>query len=152
MPKPSRSRSPKPRSRWRQWGSRTARLRPIQQPASTSSGRQYAPLDAFRLLRVARHFFPGGDFEAKKIDGFTADLVKRYPGISRGKFNFYMRSTIDVVRQYKTWFLASVRGEKFNAFTEMRHALYAANPDSFAGMLTNVAPATFDGWRAENAE
>ncbi|MES3081199.1 GTP pyrophosphokinase [Sphingomonas faeni] len=114
--------------------------------------RQYAPLNAFRLLRIARHFFPGVDFEAKKIDGFTADIVKRHPGISRGKFNFYMRSTIGVVRQYKTWFLASGRGEKFNAFTEMRHALYAANPDSFAGMLTNVARATFDGWRAENAE
>lgn len=113
---------------------------------------QYAPLDAFRLLRIARHFFPGVEFEAKKIDGFTADIVERQPGISRGKFNFYMRSTIGVVRQYKAWFLASGRGEKFNAFTEMRHALYAANPDAFAGMLTNVARETFDGWRAENAE
>ena len=113
---------------------------------------QYAPLDAFRLLRIARHFFPGVEFEAKKIDGFTADIVERQPGISRGKFNFYMRSTIGVVRQYKTWFLASGRGEKFNAFTEMRHALYSANPDAFAGMLTNVARETFDEWRAENSE
>jgi putative GTP pyrophosphokinase len=63
-----------------------------------------------------------------------------------------MRSTIGVVRQYKAWFLASGRGEKFNAFTEMRHALYVANPDAFAGMLTNVARETFDGWCAEIAE
>ena len=113
---------------------------------------QYAPLDAFRLLRIARHFFPGVEFEARKIDGFTADIVERQPGISRGKFNFYLRSTIGLVRQYKAWFLDSGRGEKFNAFTEMRHSLYAANPDAFTGMLTNVARETFDGWRAENAE
>lgn len=112
---------------------------------------QYAPLDAFRLLRIARHFFPEVEFEAKKIDGFTADIVERQPGISRGKFNYYMRSTIGLVRLYKAWFLDSGRGEKFNAFTEMRHALYMANPDAFAGMLTNVARETFDAWRAENA-
>lgn len=113
---------------------------------------QYAPLDAFRLLRIARHFFPGVEFEARKIDGFTADIVERQPGISRGKFNFYLRSTIGLVRQYKAWFLDSGRGEKFNAFTEMRHALYAADPDAFSGMLTNVARGTFDGWRAENTQ
>jgi putative GTP pyrophosphokinase len=113
---------------------------------------QYAPLDAFRLLRIARHFFPGVEFEAKKVDGFTADIIERDPGISRGKFNFYLRSTIGLVRQYKAWFLDSGRGEKFNAFTEIRHALYAANPAAFAGMLTNVARQTFDDWRADNAD
>ncbi|MDB5578894.1 MAG: (P)ppGpp synthetase [Bradyrhizobium sp.] len=46
--------------------------------------------------------------------------------------------------------LASGRGEKFNAFTEMRHALYAANPETFAGMLTNVARDSFDAWLAED--
>lgn len=111
---------------------------------------QYAPLDAFRLLRIARHFFPDVEFEARKVDGFTADVIERQPDISRGKFNFYLRSTIGLVRQYKAWFLESGKGEKFNAFTEMRHALYAANPDAFAGMLTNVARETFDAWLAEN--
>jgi putative GTP pyrophosphokinase len=113
---------------------------------------QYAPLDAFRLLRIARHFFPGVEFEPKKIDGFTADIVERQPGISRGKFNFYLRSTIGLVRQYKAWFIESGRGEKFNPFTEMRHALYVANPEAFASMLTNVARETFDAWRLKNAE
>jgi hypothetical protein len=32
------------------------------------------------------------------------------------------------------------------------HALYAANPDAFAGLLTNFVRETFDGRRAENAE
>jgi ppGpp synthetase/RelA/SpoT-type nucleotidyltranferase len=113
---------------------------------------QYAALDAFRLLRIARHFFPGVEFEPKKIDGFTADVIDREPKISRGKFNHYLRSTIAYVRQYKSWFLESGKGDKFNAFTEMRHALYAANPDIFAGMLTNVARESFDAWRAENEQ
>ncbi|RUU33670.1 (p)ppGpp synthetase, partial [Mesorhizobium sp. M6A.T.Ce.TU.002.03.1.1] len=112
---------------------------------------QYAPLDAFRLLRVARHFFPDVDFEPRKVDGFTAEVIEREPKISRGKFNNYLRSTIGLVRRYKAHFLESGRGEKFNAFTEMRHALYAANPDAFTSMLTNVARESFDAWRAEDA-
>jgi len=111
---------------------------------------QYAPLDSFRLLRIARHFFPDIEFEPRKIDGFTADVIEREPKISRGKFNHYLRSTIGLVRRYKAHFLESGRGEKFNAFTEMRHALYAANPDDFASMLTNVARESFDAWRADD--
>lgn len=126
---------------------------PAEPPAGAVIGRgQFAPLDAFRLLRIARHFFPGVEFEPRKVDGFTADVIEREPGISRGKFNHYLRSTIGMVRQYRAWFIDSGRGEKFNAFTEMRHALYAANPDAFAGMLTNVARETFDGWRADNGQ
>ncbi|MER9138473.1 (p)ppGpp synthetase [Mesorhizobium sp. M0830] len=111
---------------------------------------QYAPLNAFRLLRVARHFFPDVDFEPSRLDGFTAEVIERQPQISRGKFNYYLRSKIGLVRRYKTLFLESGRGDKFNAFTEMRHALYAANPDAFAGMLTNIARENFDTWRAAN--
>ena len=125
---------------------------PAEPPAGADIGRgQYAPLDAFRLLRIARHFFPGVEFEPRKIDGFTADVIEREPNVSRGKFNHYLRSTIGMVHQYKAWFLETGKGEKFNAFTEMRHALYAANPNTYAGMLTNVARETFDAWRAENA-
>jgi ppGpp synthetase/RelA/SpoT-type nucleotidyltranferase len=124
---------------------------PVEPPTGADVERgQYAPLDAFRLLRIARHFFPGVEFEPKKVDGFTADVIEREPKISRGKFNYYLRTTIGLVRQYKAWFIDSGRGEKFNAFTEMRHALYAANPDDFAGMLTNVARETFNAWRVEN--
>jgi putative GTP pyrophosphokinase len=65
--------------------------------------------------------------------------------------NHYLRSTIGLVRRYKAHFLEGGRGEKFNEFTEMRHALYAANPEAFAGMLTNVARESFDAWRAVDA-
>ncbi len=112
---------------------------------------QYAPLNAFRLLRIARHFFPDDDFEPSKLDGFTTEVIEREPDISRGKFNYYLRSYIGLIRRYKAHFLESGRSERFNAFTEMRHALYAANPDAFAGMLTNIARETFDAWRLGNA-
>lgn len=113
---------------------------------------QFAPLDAFRLLRIARHFFPGTEFEPTNIDGFTVEVIEREPNISRGKFNYYLRSTIGLVRRYKEHFLASGKGERFNEFTEMRHASYAANSDLFASMLTNVARESFDAWRAENGD
>lgn len=113
---------------------------------------QYAPLDAFRLLRIARHFFPEVVFDPRQVDGFTTEVIEREPKISRGKFNHYLRSTIGLVRRYKAEFLETGKGDSFNAFTEMRHALYAANPETFDGMLTNVARDTFDAWRAENEQ
>jgi putative GTP pyrophosphokinase len=109
---------------------------------------QYAPLDAFRLLRIARHFFPNEEFDPKKIDGFTAQVIECEPTISRGKFNHYLRSMIGLVRRYRADFLEGGKGERFNAFTEMRHALYAAKPAAFGTMLTNVAREAFDAWRA----
>lgn len=113
---------------------------------------QYAPLNTFRLLRIARHFFPEVEFEPRKIDGFTAEVIEREPNISRGKFNHYLRTSIGLVRHYKAHFLDSGRGTKFNAFTEMRHALYAANRDRFASMLTNIARENFDAWLQDNAQ
>lgn len=106
----------------------------------------------FRLLRIAHHFFPDVEFEPAKIDGFTAEVTVREPSISRGKFNHYLRSVIGLVRRYRAHFLESGRGDKFNAFTEMRHALYAANPEAFATMLTNVARESFDAWRLDDAD
>lgn len=113
---------------------------------------QFAPLDAFRLLRIAQHFFPEEEFEPRKVDGFTAGVVEREPTISRGKFNYYLRSSIALVHRYKAYFLEEGKGERFNAFTEMRHCLYAANPELFSDMLTNVARESFDAWRAKQVE
>lgn len=112
----------------------------------------YAPLNAFRLLRIAQHFFPEEEFDARKIDSFTAEVIEKEPTISRGKFNHYLRSKIGLIHRYRAYFLESGKGERFNPFTEMRHALYAANPDIFATMLTKFSRDNFDQWWAENAE
>lgn len=127
-----------------------------QAPAAADQGQvgdigpgQYAPLDAFRFLRIAHHFFPQFHFEPHKVDGFTAEVVRLEPGISRGKLNFYLRETIGQVRRYKEHFLRSGMGPGFNPFTEMRHCLYAANPASFSSMLRAHARESFDAWRRE---
>ncbi|WP_264424394.1 GTP pyrophosphokinase family protein [Novosphingobium sp. KCTC 2891] len=112
---------------------------------------QYAALDSFRLLRIARHFFPNFEFEPQKVDGFTTEVINRQPGISRGRFNYYLRETIGLVRRYREYFLANGFGDTFNAYTEMRHCLYAANRELFSDMLVNIARERFDTWIADIA-
>ncbi len=123
-------------------------------PARTSTGKRsggYTLLDAFSLLRIAKHFFKDEEFEAHKIDGFTQEVTKLDPGISRGKFNFYLKETIGEVRRYKTYFEAKVDGGTMNSFTVMRHCLYAADCAKFSSMLTDRVRAAFDEWRSTEA-
>lgn len=108
---------------------------------------QFAPLNAFRLLTIACHFFPDFEFAPQNVDGFANEIIERAPGISRGKFNFYLRENIALIHRYKDYFLAENLGDRFNAFTEMRHALYAGNSEVFASLLTNTARENFDKWR-----
>jgi ppGpp synthetase/RelA/SpoT-type nucleotidyltranferase len=119
--------------------------------AGETAPRRYAPLNAFSLLRIARHFFPGHEFEPHKIDGFTRDVVALKPDISRGKFNFYLRETIGEVRRYQAEFEARSDGGSLNPFTVMRHCLYAGDPALFVSLLTDRARESFDAWRADQA-
>ena len=118
--------------------------------AVDAAPRRYAPLNAFSLLRIAKHFFPGQEFEPHKVDGFTQQVIDLKPDISRGKFNFYLRETIGGVRRYKADFEARPEGTPLNPFTVMRHCLYAGDPDVFASLLTDRARESFDAWRAEH--
>lgn len=115
-----------------------------------SAPRKYAPLNAFSLLRIAKHFFPGQEFEPHKVDGFTQQVIDLKPDISRGKFNYYLRETIGEVRRYKADFEARPDGTPLNPFTVMRHCLYAADPALFSSLLTDRARESFDAWRADN--
>jgi putative GTP pyrophosphokinase len=110
--------------------------------------RRYAPLNAFNLQRIAQHFFPGVDFEAHKVDGFTQEIITLKPDISRGKFNFYLTDTIALVKRYQTEFQAG--GDTMNPFTVMRHCLYAADRDAFESVLTDLARDRFDRWLVDN--
>lgn len=122
---------------------------PPQRVPEDRPARRFTPLDAFSLLRIARHFFQNQEFEAHKIDGFTQEVVQLEPTISRGKFNSYLRETISEVRRYKGDFEARPDGGTMNSFTEMRHCLYMANPRNFAPMLTDLARESFDAWLAD---
>lgn len=124
---------------------------PVEPEAAVDAApRRYAPLNAFSLLRIAKHFFPGQEFEPHKVDGFTQQVIDLKPDISRGKFNFYLRETIGEVRRYKADFEVRPEGTPLNPFTVMRHCLYAGDPDVFASLLTDRARESFDAWRAEH--
>lgn len=132
----------------------------VQEPVVDNSGgntsdvepKQYAPLNAFRFLKIAKHFFPDFDFEAHKVDGFTEEIIKCKPGISRGKFNFYMKENIGDVKRYQVDFEASNPSDTLNTYTLIRHCLYAGDPDIFSSMLNNISRESFEKWRSENAE
>lgn len=128
----------------------TAPVAAADVPGAAEVGRgQYAPLNAFRFLKIARHFFPGFEFEAHKVDGFTSEVVQCAPGISRGKFNFYMRENIASVKKYQAEFETNNPNDSFNPYTVIRHCLYAGDPRIFSSMLTNTAREAFERWQAE---
>lgn len=122
------------------------------EPVADTPSRRHAPLNAFSLLRIAKHFFTGAEFDPRKIDGFTQQIVELKPDMSRGKFNYYLRETIGDVRRYKADFEARTEGGTFNPFTVMRHCLYAGDPEIFASLLSDRARANFERWRLGAAD
>ena len=98
---------------------------------------QYSKLTAFSFLKIAKHFFPGFNFEAHKVDGFTQEILDMYPDISRGKFNFYMRENIGKVKSYQIYFEKLKPNDKLNPYTLIRHCLYLGDKIIFANILTN---------------
>lgn len=107
----------------------------------------FAKLDTFRFLRIARHFFPNYEFDPEKADGFTSEVIRHEGSISRGKFNYYLREYITIIKQYRDYLLEKGLSASFNPFTEMRHCLYAAEPELFASMLTTEARKNFEAWQ-----
>lgn len=103
-------------------------------------------LDAFSFLRIARHFFPSYEFEPHKVDGFTQEICSLSPGITRGKFNFYMRESIGIVKRYKAFIENQAGKDQIYPFTTIRHCLYHGSKEVFKNLLTNVARESFDNW------
>ncbi len=107
----------------------------------------YHPLDAFSFLRIANHFFPNFTFDDYKVDGFVHRITDLYPGISRGRFNYYMRETISRVKEYRDEKIKE--GIELNAYTVIRHCLFMADPKRFEFMLNDDIRANFQSWLAE---
>ena len=111
----------------------------------------FAKLNAFSFLKIAKHFFPDYQFEASKADGFTQEILKLKPNISRGKFNFYMRENIAKVKTYQTYFEDQNPSEKMNPFALIRHCLYLGDKEIFSSILTKIARESFDSWLKTNS-
>ncbi len=107
-------------------------------------------LNAFGFLKTARHFFNAFDFHPHKVDGFTQDIAALEPGITRGKFNLYMRENISRVKRYQTFFEEQNTTDKLNPFTMIRHCLYLGSKTNFSSLLSNRARESFELWLSEN--
>jgi putative GTP pyrophosphokinase len=108
---------------------------------------RYARLNAFSFLKIAQHFFPGFAFEPHKVDGFTQDIVRCNPLISRGKFNYYMKENIAKVKSY----ISSSKDEQspdelLSPYSMIRHCLYLGDKEIFSSMLSNDAKSCLDQW------
>ncbi|KPY98153.1 RelA/SpoT domain protein [Pseudomonas syringae pv. spinaceae] len=108
-------------------------------------------LNAFSFLKIAHHFFNEFEFEARKVDGFTEEVVSLEPDLSRGKFNFYMRENISKVKRYKEFFEKNYPSYKFDPYTVIRHCLYLGEKDLFERLLTAQHSEVFDAWLANNS-
>jgi putative GTP pyrophosphokinase len=108
------------------------------------------PLDAFGFLRVAKHFFPTVVFEAHKVDGFTAEIVKISPEITRRDFNECLRHHIARVKRYQVHFEQANPDDALNPYTIIRHCLYLEDKAVFHDMLNNVARESFEHWLSQN--
>lgn len=104
-------------------------------------------LDAFNFLRIARHYFPGHEFDAQRVDLFVDDVRSWAPGITRARFNALLRDGLSTVKRYKQFYEDANPAGTFNAFTVMRHCLYAADPATFRRALRNSAREAFETWR-----
>ena len=123
---------------------------PIVEIARNAVSKVPTKLDAFSFFRIAQHFFEEYEFEPHKVDGFTQEISSLEPGITRSKFNFYMRKAIARVKRYQAFFEGQAGPDRLNPFTIIRHCLYLGNPDAFKSMLTNVARENFDSWLTAN--
>jgi len=108
---------------------------------------RYANLNAFSLLRIAQHFFPDVTFEPHKVDGFTQDIVRCSPQISRGKFNYYMKKNITRVKAYASSSNDDQNpDELLSPYSMIRHCLYLGDKEIFSSMLSNDAKECLDKW------
>ncbi len=102
-------------------------------------------LNAFGFLKIANHFFKGYEFEPKKVDGFTEEIVSAEPSITRSKFNAYMRENYSLVKDYQAYLLKE-KNEQLNPYTVIRHCLYLGDKEVHKLALTNVAKDSLEEW------
>lgn len=116
------------------------------QEQSAAENSHSSILNAFSFLKISNHFFKDFDFEAHKVDGFTQEILNLKPGITRGKFNFYMKNNIAKIKQYKTWFEKINQNDRLNPYTIIRHCLFLGDKEIFSNILTNTAKESFESW------
>lgn len=120
----------------------------VPEPAASTARAADArsELNAFSFLRIGRHFFPGHEFDARRVDHFVEELRGWAPGLTRAQFNALMRENFTLVRRYRQAYEAANPGAAFAPLTVVRHCLYLANREVFHNALRNSARAAFETW------
>lgn len=110
----------------------------------------YSRLNAFSFLKIANHFFKNFEFFPHKVDGFTQEIVRISPNISRGKFNYYMRENVSKAKKYQAWFESRNQNEKMDPYDVIRHCLYFGEPQVFSTILSNLAKERVANWQSNS--
>ncbi|MDA8457417.1 (p)ppGpp synthetase [Acidovorax sp. GBBC 3334] len=103
-------------------------------------------LNAFTFLKIANHFFKDCDFDPHKVDLFVADIRSWAPGITRARFNTFLRATLGTVKRYKQYFEETNPQTSFNPYTVIRHCLYLGDRTTFRRALRNSSREAFEAW------
>ncbi|KIT18020.1 GTP pyrophosphokinase YwaC [Jannaschia aquimarina] len=115
---------------------------------SGEKGKPAPILDAFSFLRIANHFFEGYEFPPDAADDFVEEILQMRPETTRGKFNYYLRTSISLVKRYAEERLTKAH-VNMKPFTIMRHCLFYHDDKKFRTMLTPQARQYFNAYLLE---
>ena len=113
---------------------------------ATPGGAGAGQLNAFTFLRIARHYFPGTDFDAARVDQFVHEIQGWSPGLTRAQLNALVQGTLATVKRYRQSYEQANPHGSFNAFTTLRHCLYLSDRATFRRALRNTARDAFETW------
>ncbi len=91
----------------------------------------HTPLDVFSFLKIASHFFPESEFKDVEVDDFVQTIVNLQPEVSRGKFNFYLKTNIATAKKVAECNYPSEFSIKDYPLPIMKLSLFIAEPDTF---------------------
>jgi putative GTP pyrophosphokinase len=99
-----------------------------------------SPLDAFSFLTIAKNRFPGYDFFTFAADGFVQEILESSQSTAKS-LDSALADKLPLVQQYRKQCPFSL-----NPYTQIRHALYAADKVRFRAMLFDRQRESFDRW------
>lgn len=102
-------------------------------------------LDVFEFLAVVEEYYPGYQFQGFKADGFVQEINRWKPELNAGAFSQLMNEYFPLAQEYRTY-QEHEYGNELNPFTQIRHALYISDKDSFKLVLYDNQRNNFDRW------
>ncbi len=106
-------------------------------------------LNAFNFLRIAGHFFRDFEFDDFKVDNFVNDILKLHSGFEKSDFHQCLNENLNIVKEFRDYFLAENPDKFFNPFTSIRHCLYLYDQEVFGRILFKKTRERFIDWLNE---